>query len=1140
MKNQYFIYRLVVILVLCGVMSSITISYAQQAQTPMPKPTATPTPSPREVLVSEIRGLAKRHVENDTELKTELAIDLYKNNPVGMPSNEIAKIYDEEYTRLKKLRKPTLWEQYQPKKEWIPLVIGFLLGALVLVIKDWLTKLFKAIGERFYKKFAGRRVFRGKALRRYQKALFDKYGKLVIPFRPNRPLDMQKVYVPLKVAGTKESDQIEAQSAITQHRRLMVVGQPGSGKSMLCKNLMFAYSEKRLNLPDAPIPILLELHRLSGSTETIENHLVKEFDRNDFPHAEYFVSQSLKNGKLMLLLDGLDEVSCDERNRVVRGIKDLLDKYRNCRVLITCRTAVYKNEFAEIAEQTLEIVDFNDQQIRRFLQSWEKDMPPEKSIEQLMHTLRDRPRILSLARNPLLLTIVAYLYTDTPYVLPHSRAEFYRKATDQLLNEWHTERNRFEFRDKKAILQHLALFNQDMGTHHKEDRRSIAYKTVVEQVRRVLPHINLKAEQVDDILDEIVERSGLLMAIDGGERYQFAHLTLQEFLAAEELLNDAQGLIDRFCKNPDAWRETVKLWSGLALDSTSLIRTIYNEDSVTAFECLADAKKVEPTLVDKIIDDFKEQLRQTGERLRAGLAVAGLGTAGLMRSGASEINYEEDVIIRAFGAVASDSRPRGKVVFEFLQNMLETSTQKDPFLAAAYALSFTNLPQAAKVLAQYYTDKPEVREPLIRMGDIAVPVLKPLAEAGSTEAMDDLQAIGTPQAAEALVPLLWRSEETAYKSAWRLAALLPLPNVENVLRNYPLTDEQKKAGWIDWIWKPFNEPRNSALPLTTGRIAYLLQHAPIEMAPEKPPIFDPRLIIPLSVIGKEIKISDKLKITEKNFLQEDENIQKKIVASILNEPTFNQREQYLLSGLETKFQIKLFTPLDRKRKLLTLLDRRRKATQNDWVNIFNPVEYDFAKSWHFRTILGITTVISVIFVISFLFNIWNSSQLVSWSNALSLLGLITFFTFWGFLIWHKEHDRTETLVLGFIFATIIPFSFLSGKVREELFRYLLRLGRGMTFQDYIIRLMFTIGSVVIFVIAYMSVLIGGSYFSIKMITGMASLSLSILTWLFLNGIGVLLVALANYHEDLAQNPLHGILEPPSGKIDFVPSSFSKR
>ena len=221
---------------------------------------------------------------------------------------------------------------------------------------------------------------------------------------------------------------------------------------------------------------------------------------------------------------------------------------------------------------------------------------------------------MQLAGNPLLLTIIAYLYTDTAFVLPHSRAKFYSEATQVLLEQWHREHNHYEAAKKQAVLRHLALFNQDGGVENKSDWRTMKMETVLAEVKKVLPNLNLTDKDADPLLEEIVNRSGLLQKIDGGERYQFAHLTLQEFFAAGALRYDVEGMLTRFKENQDIWREAVKIWCGLDHDSTNLIRLIFTEDSVMAFECIADAQEVNAELADKIIGHFKSQLGIEGEQ----------------------------------------------------------------------------------------------------------------------------------------------------------------------------------------------------------------------------------------------------------------------------------------------------------------------------------------------------------------------------------------------------------------------------------------------------------------------------------------------------------------------------------------------
>ena len=393
-------------------------------------------------------------------------------------------------------------------------------------MKAWISATITKLGTFLYDRLAGTRLLRRFALAKYERALLAKHENVFVPFRQNRPpLKMSTVFVPLKVhaesrrrSGTSDAEgatmrtdeAVAVFDAIEKNRALVVLGAPGSGKTMLLRRIALAYADYSDEYPsDEPIPVLLELHRLASETTTIEQQLAAEFARNSFPHAEKFIAQALARGTLMLMFDGLDEVDSQGRQRVVQQIKDLMDTHEECRVIITCRVAVYNDEFAGVVDQTLEIAEFNDQQVQQFLAAWQDEMPPEKSVEQLLRALRDRPRIMSLARNPLLLTIIAFLYSDPKFILPHSRTEFYQKATTLLLELWHHEHNRYRMREKHTVLQHLALCFHDSKRRQDRDRRSIDFQTVLTEVRKVLPSVDLDpTKDAKPLLDEIVERAG--------------------------------------------------------------------------------------------------------------------------------------------------------------------------------------------------------------------------------------------------------------------------------------------------------------------------------------------------------------------------------------------------------------------------------------------------------------------------------------------------------------------------------------------------------------------------------------------------------------------------------------------------------
>ena len=681
----------------------------------------------------------------------------------------------------------------------------------------------------------------------------------------------------------------------------------------------------------------------------------------------------------MLLFDGLDEVNSSVRKQVVQVIKDLLNnhKYKQCRAIITCRTAVYQNEFAEVVNQTLEIIEFSDQQIRGFLQSWSSQMPPGKSIGQLIQTLQNKPKIMALARNPLLLTIIAYLYTDISFVLPHSRAEFYQKSTDILLEQWQRNFN-FKYQDrvseKRRILQHLALYNQDNADQQQQDSRSIDDQTILAQLQQILPALNLEPNtDSKPILEEIVERSGLLLKIDSGRRYQFAHLTLQEFFAAAALKDRGNELIDRFKTDPKAWRETVKLWCGLAGNSTELIKAVYAQDGLTGFECLADASEVELDLAETIIEDFKGRLGQKDE---------------------------EDSLVQAFGSVAADFRPRGQAVFQYLKETL-TSDKGLVQQRAAKALSMTNLPQAAKVLAyQYDQQADEVRESLVRMGNLAVPELASKANEGYIEALNDLLAIATPDAAHALVSFLWQTnQELTSLAAWNLATLISQFDIEDSLHDFSLKEEQQQADYLEWVWQPFPTPPNSALPIIAGRITYLLKIAPRSATSTLEQNLDPRVVIPLYAIEHSLINQGKFKnrwnpdwdnlLTQKEQTPELDREMRKPIRQLLS-----NRTTHAFSSIPPRLQL----------DLLRRLSNYRPPTISDWRNLFSEVEYEFKNSWHYRLVLVLALIMSILAIIKIAQIIVRQPD--NWNNGLLGLAILVVIVFWIFL-WQGIEEKLE-------------------------------------------------------------------------------------------------------------------------------------
>ncbi|WP_239405393.1 NACHT domain-containing NTPase [Frankia sp. Cj3] len=716
-------------------------------------------------------------------------------------------------------------------REWLPVIGGFVGGVLVMVARGWLTKVVEALGRRLQQRFAGSRMLHRRSLGTYRARVLADQETFRPAFAPDIKLSMREVYVPLRVAaqGREAGEDAQTYEAVRGVRCAVVTGPPGSGKSMLLRHsmLLWASVPRRRRSRSGRVPVLVELHRTNTGDGSIRDHIVQVLNGQGFANSARFVDRALEAGGIEVFLDGLDEVSTERRSGVIDLIGEFAERYRGCRVVLTCRSAVYSGELSVQFPHVFQIGEFDERLIRRFLRAW-PHLPDETAIDALMAVLHEAPRIRRLAGNPLLLTMIAYLfgrnYGSPNQVLPHSRAEFYRLIIDTLLDLdiLCNRQNRYPERVKRRALERLALAGLD--TTGSGNRLELLRTTVRAELSQLWPDLDLPPEaDLWSVVDELVERSGLLLAVDGGERFRFAHLTLQEYLAANALRAAPDALVERFRQDATVWREVVKLWCGsVDGDATVFLEKIRELDPILALECLADARTLGRDFAADLLGQYQQVIASEGMPVMDG--------------------RELTSVITVFGAVASDRRPRGAETFAFLERTLAGCGPQARNRAAA-ALAATNTPAAATVLAGAFTDLLAAREALVGMGDLAVHALAAIARDGSGDAVAALGRIGTPAAARTLIPLLWDvSEATSTLAAWQLAHLVASPDVESAILDIPLPPTAVTAPALLWIRASF-APEISAVAQVMARVAYLLQQDAAGPPPHRGPI-DARLALP--------------------------------------------------------------------------------------------------------------------------------------------------------------------------------------------------------------------------------------------------------------------------------------------------------
>jgi hypothetical protein len=155
-------------------------------------------------------------------------------------------------------------------------------------------------------------------------------------------------------------------SVLTKTNRLFIVGKPGAGKTTFLRYLALQAAQKVL--PLTKIPIYVELRRLASPDDDVFDLLVRQFTLSGFPGARRYVEQLLREGKGLVLLDGLDEVPAGNREVIHNQIDDLVKWCDNSHVVITCRSHAEKRLFAPFIY--VEVADFTPEQVERFVGNW--------------------------------------------------------------------------------------------------------------------------------------------------------------------------------------------------------------------------------------------------------------------------------------------------------------------------------------------------------------------------------------------------------------------------------------------------------------------------------------------------------------------------------------------------------------------------------------------------------------------------------------------------------------------------------------------------------------------------------------------------------------------------------------------------
>jgi formylglycine-generating enzyme required for sulfatase activity len=439
-------------------------------------------------------------------------------------------------------------------------------------------------------------------------------------------IHLESIFVPVDIMRTESTARsaddpatlapTPALSAVIRTPRLILLGDPGSGKStflnFLTLSLAYArlYPERdyleRLNVPKKKeqrgatwghgplLPVRLDMKELAhdipngkrkGTASLVWKHIVNQLAAANLGDFSDKLLGLLEKGECLVMFDGLDEIpSAKHRHLVSEAICDFADTYNDNRFLATCRVLSYTDPRWQLRSfPARRLAPLSESTINTFIGNWYTALAAQGegnrswASQKTAELRRAAASLPDLAQNPMLLTVMAVIHTYKG-TLPKERARLYHDCVELLLWNWRRNKRSKNGTWQLGILEELDTREErlvnglcEVAFHAQRSQGAwagTAYIPEVEVMNILQRYLDNDWSKAQRFCKYVEEEAGLLVgrgeAESGGRMYSFPHRGFQEFLAGQHIVSSWEfpQLVASLAAEGDLWHEVMLLAIG--------------------------------------------------------------------------------------------------------------------------------------------------------------------------------------------------------------------------------------------------------------------------------------------------------------------------------------------------------------------------------------------------------------------------------------------------------------------------------------------------------------------------------------------------------------------------------------------------
>ncbi|KAI3322925.1 ARM repeat-containing protein [Xylariaceae sp. AK1471] len=349
--------------------------------------------------------------------------------------------------------------------------------------------------------------------------------------------------------------------------RILIRGRAGVGKSTLCKKIVYEFTYGTLwrHLFDCVLWVPLRNLKL-GERRQIAGYNFRHLFYHEYfsQHPEgdklaealWHTLKDTNRGRILFILDGLDEVSQDLEGDILSFLEELLNQSN---VIITCRPNAILPAQLDPLHLELETIGFYPDQVKAYIKNAftdpETQEPDSRKIEEVQSFLHQHQLIQSLVRIPIQLDAFCYTWNGSRNGdVQETMTAIYKNIEHSL---WKKDAINL---DKRTRHQMQVARPKEISKSIKEELyvlEILAFTGMYNDVIDFEPkYRDAISEHFDHdmnvFLDDMLGRVSFLRSSDllSGSRdrnYHFLHLTFQEYFGARYFVRQWEAKKDLKC-----------------------------------------------------------------------------------------------------------------------------------------------------------------------------------------------------------------------------------------------------------------------------------------------------------------------------------------------------------------------------------------------------------------------------------------------------------------------------------------------------------------------------------------------------------------------------------------------------------------